>query len=177
MNEIVKVSIKGVSPLLMHRFPMVEIKNIEKKSMEEQAEISAYRCPDTNQLYIPGVAIRQSLINGAAYSKGKKNSSLSKSAAACVLIFPERCLLGLEKYEIDSRPVVIRATKGRIIRHRPRLDKWQCQFELEYDPDLLKEEQVRTIVDDAGSRVGLLDFSPRCKGPFGRFSVVEWKKD
>jgi len=34
---------------------------------------------------------------------------------------------------------------------------------------------LRHIVDDAGSRVGLLDFRPERKGPFGRFIVIEWK--
>ena len=27
----------------------------------------------------------------------------------------------------------------------------------------------------AGKRVGLGDFRPACKGPFGKFVVVEWK--
>jgi len=31
------------------------------------------------------------------------------------------------------------------------------------------------VVDDAGVRVGLLDFRPERKGSFGRFMVVEWK--
>jgi len=70
---------------------------------------------------------------------------------------------------------VIAATKGRIVRHRPRLDQWQLKFEIEYDPTLLKETQVRKIVDDAGCRVGLLDFRPERKGPFGRFTVTNWK--
>jgi hypothetical protein len=36
---------------------------------------------------------------------------------------------------------------------------------------------VRVIVNDAGSRVGLLDFRPEKKGPFGRFSVIKWDSD
>jgi hypothetical protein len=48
-------------------------------------------------------------------------------------------------------------------------------FEIEYDTVLLKEEELRQVVDDAGSRVGLLDFRPEKKGPFGRFIVTEWK--
>ena len=28
--------------------------------------------------------------------------------------------------EVDSRPVVIPSTKGRIMRHRPKLETWQA---------------------------------------------------
>jgi len=32
-------------------------------------------------------------------------------------------------------------------------------------------------VDDTGQRVGLLDFRPEKKGPFGRFVVTRWDND
>jgi len=173
----VKVTLKGISPLLMHAYPLVDITNppLEKRPIEEQAELAAYRCPDTEELYIPGVAIQRALISAAAYSKGKGRASLQKQAAACLLVNPERVSLGVSTYKIDSRPVVIPATKGRVMRHRPRLDDWQASFELEYDENLLDEKQVRQIVDDMGSRVGLLDFRPERKGPFGRSMVIEWR--
>lgn len=62
-----------------------------------------------------------------------------------------------------------------LLRHRPRLDKWKAAFGLLYDETLMKPEQVRRIVDDCGSRVGLLDFRPERKGPFGRFMVTKWE--
>jgi len=171
----INCTIKGISPLLMHAFPMQPIEAIEKKSPEEQAECSAYRNSSDGYLYIPGIAIQRALVASATYSKGKGRGSLQKPVAACVVINPEHCDLGVKKYIIDSRPVVIAATKGRIIRHRPRLDEWEVDFEIEFDDSLLTETQMRRIVDDAGSRVGLLDFRPERKGPFGRFMVIDWK--
>lgn len=169
--------IKGVSALLMHSYPMVPIENppLEKRTPEEQAETAAYRDPETKELYIPGVALQRALIGAAAYSKGKGRASLQKQAAASLFISPERVSLGTKEYAVDSRPVVIQATRGRIVRHRPRIDAWAACFEIEYDDSLLSEKQVRQIVDDAGSRVGLLDFRPEKKGPFGRFIVTIWK--
>ena len=168
--------IKGISPLLMNAFPMEPLeRGWEKWNKEKQAAISEYRNPDTGNLYIPGVAIQRCMINGGSYSKGKGRASLIKPVAACVIVSPERIDLGVKEYLIDSRPVVVPATKGRIIRNRPRLDEWECTFEIEYDEELLSNEQVRQVIDDAGKRVGLLDFRPEKKGPFGRFIVVEWK--
>ena len=168
----VRVTMKGTSPLLMHRFPLEPIEAMEKKEPKEQAEIAAYRDPENNSLYIPGVAVQRALIGAAVYSKGKGRASLQKQVAACVLVSPERIHLGTNTYTIDSRPVVVPATKGRIIRHRPRLDEWQMTFEIEWDPVLLTKKQLRTIVDDAGSRVGFLDFRPEKKGPYGRAVVT-----
>jgi hypothetical protein len=172
----IEVTIKGETALLMHAFPMVPIESIEKKSPEEQAELASYRDPETGQLYVPGINIQRAFIAGATYSKGKGRSSLQKSAAACLLVTPERILLGVDKYdEIDARPVVVPATKGRVVRFRPRLNTWSLKFEIEYDDVLLTATQVRRIVDDTGKRVGLLDFRPEKKGPFGRFIVVRWE--
>lgn len=169
--------IKGISGLLMHTFPMVPIENppIEKRTPEEQAELSAYRDSENEDLYIPGIAIQRSFIAAAAFSKGKGRASLQKQAAACMFVFPDRVSLKTKKYVIDSRPVVVPATRGRVIRHRPRLDNWEVAFEIEYDESLLTERQVRQIVDDSGRRVGILDFRPERKGPFGRYIVTEWK--
>ncbi len=169
------VTIKGISPLLMHRYPMEPIEAIEKKSREEQAEIAAYRIPESKELYIPGVALQRALIGAAVYSKGKGRASLQKPVAACFIIDPEYLSLNKTEYTIDQRPIVIPSTKGRIIRYRPRLDEWEVSFNLTFDDVLVTESQARKIVDDAGSRVGLLDFRPACKGPFGRFIVTEWK--
>ena len=176
VNERIKTKIKGISPLLMHRFPLEPVQAIAKKSKEEQAEIAAYRDEETGELYIPGVAIQRALIAAATYSKGKGRATLQKPVAACVFVDPDQCALGTKVYKIDARAVVVPATKGRIVRYRPRLDVWETAFSLDYDPELLTEQQLRTVVDDAGARVGLLDFRPERKGPFGRYMVTAWER-
>ena len=175
MTKAIHVRIKGTSPLLMHKFPLVEPDPpLKQRTPEDQAEFAAYRTED-GELYIPGIAIQRCLIAAAVYSKGKGRASLQKPAAACMLISPELVGLGVTEYTVDSRPVVIPSTGGRVVRHRPRLDDWSVEFTLEYDLVLIAETEARKIIDDAGSRVGLLDFRPERKGPFGRFMVVEWR--
>ena len=171
----IQCMIKGISPLLMHAFPMSDPPaGWEKWDREDQARIAEYRDPD-GKLYVPGVALQRSMIAAAAYSKGKGRATLQKPVAACVLVSPDRSIIDQQKYEIDSRRVVIPATKGCIIRHRPRFEEWSLQFVIEYDDELLSEKELRQVIDDAGKRVGLLDFRPEKKGPFGRFVVTSWK--
>ena len=169
------VTIKGISPLLMHRFPLAESEAFEKWLPEAKAEWVAYRDVTTQELYIPGTNLQRSLISAAAYSKGKGRGNLVRTAAAALFVSPEVLLLGVKEYIIDVRIVTNPVTKGRHPRHRPRLDTWQVTFMIEWDETLLTEKQVREIVDNAGQRVGILDFRPEKKGPFGRFMVTEWK--
>ena len=86
------------------------------------------------------------------------------------------CPLNTKKYEVDSRSVVIPSTGGRIMCHRPRLDEWALDFTLDIDTEMFSPALVRQIVDDAGKKVGLGDYRPDRKGPFGKFVVVNWKE-
>jgi len=172
--QTVRVEIEGVTALLMHQFPMQPIEALEKKPIGEQAKLAAY-LDEHEILYVPGIAIQRALIGGATYSKGKGRSSLQKNVAACVSVSPERVSLHTKEYQVDSRPVVVPATKGRVMRHRARIDKWKLTFDVEYDETLLTRDQLNRILIDTGQRVGLLDFCPERKGPFGRFIVTKFQ--
>jgi hypothetical protein len=171
------VTVEGVTPLMMKRYPEEPIPGFEKKPKEEQAELSAYRIPGSKELFIPGDAMQRALINAATYSKGKGRASLQKIAAACLAVLPERIGLGIDKFVVDSRPVVVPATKGRIMRHRPRIDKWKATFGVEWDETELNAEQVKKIIEDMGKKVGLLEYRPACKGRFGKCKLVKWQLD
>lgn len=175
--KTVEVTIKGTAPLMMHKYPMVPTENppLEKRPPAEQAEIAAYRDETSGMLFLPGVALQRALVGAGTYIKGKGRATMQKPTAACVLVTPDRLELGTKHFEIDARPVVIKATGGRVIRYRPRIDAWQVSFTLEYDDNLMKESDMRAVVDAAGTRVGLLEFRPERKGPFGRFVVVKWE--
>lgn len=175
MKEV-KIVMKGKSPIMMHKYPENPISGFEKKPKEEQAELVSYRIPGSRELYVPGVAIQRALINSALYSRGRGRASLQKEAAACFMVSPEYVGLGTEKYVIDSRPVTIPATKGKIMRHRPKVNEWKISFGLEWDETLISEEQVKKIVEDMGIRTGLLEFRPACKGSYGRCEIEEWQE-
>jgi hypothetical protein len=175
VTKTIRCEITGMSALLMHAFPMVPVEALEKKTPEEQAEHAVYRIPGSRELYIPAVAVQRALIAGAGFSKGKGRATLAKPVAACVIIDPEYLGLGTTEYTVDGRPVVIPATKGRVMRYRPRLDNWKVEFNLSYDDAMLSAKQIREVVDNTGKSVGLLDFRPEKKGPFGRFTVTNWE--
>jgi hypothetical protein len=173
-QRVADITIEGQTPLLVHAYPLVRIEAFEKKTPEEQATLALYLDPE-GQPFFPGINVQRALIAGAVYSKGKGRASLQKPAAACVFVQPERLPLGGVRWQVDARPVVVPATKGRVVRYRPRFDAWHFNFQLEWDDALIRDVEMRCIVDDTGQRVGIGDFRPERKGPYGRFTVVAWQ--
>lgn len=184
----INVSIKGLSPLLMNRFSeeseaavsrgTSKVIRSNSETPREQAEKAAYKTP-AGELYIPGPNIFSCIIEAGKFHKsGKQKVTTKKSSLipAGVWMLSVECPLNETEFEVDSRPVVIPSTGGRIMRHRPRLDLWETSFSLQIDKDMFDSSFVLQIVNDAGSKVGLGDFRPDRKGPFGRFAVSEWKE-
>lgn len=183
----INVTIEGTAPLLMNRFnEEAEVKVSSgisavsigtKGTPREQAAKKTYSDSDGN-LYIPGPNIFSCLIQAGKFHKnGKTKVTTTKSSLipAGMALQEVVCPLGTKKFEVDSRSVVIPATGGRIMAHRPRLDNWSLSFTLDVDESMFSSDFVRLLVDDAGRKIGLGDFRPDRKGPFGKFVVTAWK--
>jgi hypothetical protein len=185
---LIDVTISGVSPLLMNRFTEKAQAAVEagtsatlrgsKGTPREQAEDSAYRMPD-GTLYLPGTAIFAAIISAGRFHKaGKRALTTARESIVPAAVFLQSVELSLKTkdFEVDSRPVVVPATGGRIMKHRPRLDTWATSFTLELDESVMEPKLLRVLVDDAGKKIGVGDFRPARKGPFGRFVVTNCKE-
>ena len=183
------VTITGKTPMLLHRFTdaaqMAATDGTrsaaaagDRGTPMEQAEDSLYK-DEQGRIVFPGPNLFRCLIEAGKFFKaGKSKITTQKTSMipACLsvvdLIIP---IQHNEPWTVDARPVRIPSTGGRIIRYRPCFHDWTMTFELELDTSMLTEKLLRSIVDAAGSRIGLGDFRPDCKGPFGKFVVTEWK--
>jgi hypothetical protein len=177
----IKVKIKGITPLLMHKFNEEDLESKTKRDKNmlprECAEHSAYRTKN-NELFIPAHCIFCSIMEAGKYHKiGKNKITTQKSSLipAGLSIEEKECSLGTKDFEVDSQSVVVPATGGRIMAHRPRLDEWETSFIIHIDTTLFNERLIREIIDDAGTKCGVLAYTPRHKGWFGKFKVTEWK--
>jgi hypothetical protein len=101
--------------------------------------------------------------------------NLYNSLICAVMLEPYYPLISNGDWSVDTRPVRIPATGGRILRHRPIFHDWRVTFELEVDEEMFAPKLVRELVDASGSKIGLCDYRPDCRGPFGRFRVDAWK--
>ncbi len=184
------VEITGVSPLICNAFHDEAAQAAtngtrgssaaaDRGTPREIAEKKLYRCPDGTP-GIPQPNMLRSLVDGGQFHKIGKTQVTTTARSmmfSCVdvrgVMLP---IIHKQPWRIDIRPVVIPATKGRILAYRPCFDDWAVEFEIELDTTQMSEKLLRAIVDDAGSRIGLGDFRPARKGPFGRYCVTQWRE-
>ncbi len=188
--KLINVSIRGDTSFLMHRFnEQEEVQNSTRKVLikrgtpREEAEKVCHIDKD-GRFFFPGIAIARLLREAGANHKIKGSRRSAKFVVpAAVFVMQDEVLLRngdgksfAKDFEVDSRPVVIPATRGRIMRHRPRFDGWGASFTLRINDDILPPEFVHSLLTEGGVTIGLGDFRPQTSGPFGTFQVTEWKE-
>ena len=183
MKKIV-VEIEGTSPLLMHScanmMQQAATKNPAKNyDPRVDAENVAYR-DKAGDLIVPSRCLKACILNAASWYKfGKK--SAKQILAGCTRIEPYDIALSdakgksLKDYEIDQRPVVVQ--RSRIIRARPRLDEWRLKFNIIYNDEIIGDVQIiKSIIEEGGQRIGILDNRPQKYGENGTFKVVSFEE-
>jgi len=177
----VEVELTGVTPLLMNSPKSMIEDNVSKQlqtktkdyDLVKEAEKLAYKT-DKGELYIPAEAIKGSLINASSFKKIGKYAAKSIIAGG-VFIINQQIGLGTKKYELDIRTVVIQ--RARVVKSRPMIKDWKVKFELQYNENMIgNSEIIKTILIEAGQRIGLLDFRPQKNGSFGMFEVTKWQE-
>ncbi len=151
----------------------------DRGTPREIAEKKLYTSADGKKLILPGPNMFRCLIDAGKFFKaGKSKVTTQKSSlipAAVAMNDIEIPIKYKEPWEVDSRPVRIPSTGGRILAHRPMFNDWSLSFSLELDETIISPALLREIVDAAGKRIGIGDFRPDCKGMFGKFVVTHWK--
>lgn len=187
MTNAINISIEGVSPLLLHRFTdaaqMAATSGTrssiatESESPREQAEQALY-VDEGGASGIPQPNLFRCIVDAGKFFKaGRSKITTQKSSLIPACVGIRELFLPLESkggWKVDTRPVRIPATGGRILRHRPCFDDWRLRFTVDLDTDMIGVKLFREIVDAAGTRIGLGDFRPDTKGPFGKFKVTNW---
>lgn len=176
----VKVELKGITPLLMNS-PKSMIDNagikLQTKTKDfdlvKEAEKLTYR-KESGELYVPSSAIKGSLINASSFKKIGKYAAKSIIAGG-VFILEQEIGLGIKKYDLDIRTVVIQ--RARVVKSRPMIKDWKITFELQYNENMIGNSNIiKEILIEAGQRVGILDYRPQHYGSFGMFEVSKWEE-
>jgi len=142
---------------------------------EEEAEKRCYWMDETkSSLSYPSTGLYRGL---SIASKGIKigKSYLEKYVLGDVTIFPEPFVpFNVKAYDIHKVRVVV--VKQGIIRHRPWLKTWQLSFITRWEDIYLGKDFHKsflpTLLEKWGSMLGMGDFRPEKKGPYGRFKVI-----
>lgn len=181
--EILHIQLNGLSALLMNNptsMTRLEGAKLSRKTIpspEEEAAPKRYLLPDGN-FYIPAIAIRSSMLNGAkGYRIGKRPAREILSAAVTLTEekFPLKRSgnpINGSDYSLEIRRAVVQ--RQGVMRSRPRIDlPWEIEATFGFNSDLANLDQIRTALENAGQVIGLLDYRPEKTGWFGKFSVTE----
>ncbi|MBF0260410.1 MAG: hypothetical protein HQL97_01060 [Magnetococcales bacterium] len=184
----IEIIIEGDTPLICNRFTdeaqmaassgsRVNTGGGDRGSPQEIATKKLYIGHDGKPM-IPGPNLFRAIIDGGKFFKsGKSQITTLKSSLipACVGIDEIEIPIWHDApWNVDTRAVRIPSTGGRILAHRPSFNDWKLAFTILLDESLLHMKLLREIVDAAGVRIGLGDFRPACKGPYGKFKVAKW---
>lgn len=152
----------------------------ERGTPMEQAAKKLYYGRDGKVLVVPQPNLLRCLVDGGLFHKaGKSKITTQRNSLlyACLDIEDaEIPITHKEPWRVDTRAVRIPSTGGRILAHRPMFDDWSLRFIVVLDTDVVSIKLLRQIVDDAGKKIGLGDFRPATKGPFGKFVVTQWRE-
>ena len=180
-----KVTWKGISPLIMHSCQCVNplhpiAKELKKytskknKTDEDLIKISdleweagAY-WKDGFGLYMPAENVEATIQNGA--KANKKGKDIEKYVNVTDLYIPFNYGENLSKEELiqnyeyrDTR--IMTVMRSKILRTRPRFDQWNITFNLMYNEEKIDIETIVNAMEYAGSYVGLCDSRPK----YGKF--------
>lgn len=186
-----EIQVEGTTPLICNKFTDAAaeaassgtrsaIATTDRGTPLEIAQSKLYIGIDGKTPVIPQPNLLRCLVEGGRFHKvGKSQVTTAKSSMlfACVDIDgAEIAIVHQQPWKVDTRAVRIPSTGGRILAHRPMFDDWKLSFVMEVDETIMSPKLMRQIVDDAGKRIGLGDFRPATKGPYGRFVVTQWQE-
>lgn len=181
--ETLHIKLKGLSPLLMNNptsMGRVEGGALSRKVIpmpDDEAASKRYLLPDGN-FYIPAIAVRSSMLNGARGYRIGRRPAREILAAAVILtdevfpIFRNGKPIPGSNYQIEIRRAVVQ--RQGVMRARPKIDlPWEVECIFGFNSELANLEQVKTALTTAGQAIGLLDYRPERSGWFGRFEITD----
>lgn len=184
----IEVEIRGITPLLIHRFgEQAEMEKanrrivVETRDPREEATKHAYIAKN-GTFYFSAFSIPNSMGNAGASHKQKGSRKTLRYVVPSAIRMTDDTITILngngpaKDFEVDSRPVTIPATKGRVMRHRPRFDVWSATFDVRVNETILPVDFVLQLLTEGGQQIGIGDYRPEKGGPFGVFNVTSWKE-
>ena len=185
--ETIHFRITGTAPLLMNKDTLADplhaltkehkALTIKKKKTDEDHEAisrSEWKAclywDDEIGIYISAEAVEAVMRNAA------KRQRMGQTFRTAVLVLESKIPLvydGPKDWRelikdprfVDRRP--IKQRNVRVLKTRPRFDKWGFEVTVMYDPELINKREVISALEQGGRICGLLDWRPR----YGQFEV------
>lgn len=175
--------IAGISSLVMHQWDDKakrvlrerqggrKTKDREKRDPQAEADAATYKCKDGTP-GIPAIAFKSSLISAAHKDLGIEKT-LVRKAVFTGLADPQQ-VLPITFSRVEVREDLVRVGAGQPdLRYRPYFFDWKCSLVLQFEPSMIRVEDLATLIERAGLTVGIGEWRPEKGGEYGRFKIDE----
>ena len=178
----VVIRIKGISPLIVHKFDQKITLEMEAKQQgKSKTEKHKIRVPENDFEGakhksplgwdgFPAGGFRKAIIRGA-----KMTGMVMKDAQMSFFVksdCEEKQLVKING-ECRMRTDMVRVGMGSAdIRYRPEYLNWSAELLIEYNESMISTEQLFQMVAAAGYGCGIGDWRPERGGGYGRFEIV-----
>jgi hypothetical protein len=183
----ITLRIESLAPMIQHCWSekaktMIREKGQGKKTKDRSArdprqdmEDATYRTLD-GRYAIPLLALKNAIIGAAHKDLGIEKTLVRKALFLSSTGGNDRH--GSPLIVIDCDPPTMREDCVRVgmgsadLRYRPHFEAWSADVVIDYDADLLRPDDIVTLINRAGFGVGICEWRPEKNGEFGRFRVV-----
>ena len=187
--KTIDVEIRGNTPLLIHKFAEQAEQSkatrrvmVDSMNPRDEATKNAYIAQD-GTYYFNAFSVPATMANAGVNHKMRGSRKTLKFVVPSAVRMESDTVTILDgegkaakNFEVDGRPVTIPATKGRVMRYRPRFDQWSAKFRLILNDQMLSSEDAHRLLNEAGESIGIGDFRPEKRGPFGTFRVTKFEE-
>jgi hypothetical protein len=164
MQKELKVTIKGITPLLQGKMGVDEKSPVEEKAYKQDGE---YCFPFTWIIEaIKAMSKREK-------EPGRRGGSYFKTIAAAVQIEPEWIILNTSKLETYGRYLKTKMRGDRVWAESPMFKEWEATFKMIVDTSIIKPDKVLHFLEEAGRLNGVGCWRPERGGRFGKFILVK----
>lgn len=183
--------IKGIAPIVMHNGRLADLtdpyarkmKDITSKRKKTDADydelarlefLGGLYLDDNDVPCVPAYVFEACIIGKGGAARKER---MGKESAAALWVMEDAPLVyegprDASELWTDKRFVfqaLVRVGQAKIMRTRAIFKEWAAEITIDFNENLLDEEEIKRWVEVAGEQVGLMDWRPR----FGRFDV-EW---
>lgn len=188
--EEFEVKVKGISPLIVHRFSEKAKKQIEDKQQKKARQAKEARDPNAEflaSLYVmPGnvagvegckygikaVWFKLAAVSACRYSDGLKMTNV-RGAFHVLADDGDLVLLHYDRLRMREDPVTI-GMGSRDIRYRGEFSNWWVSLRIRYNAAAITPEQIVNLLQAGGFGCGIGELRPsqQCSDQFGMFEVA-----
>lgn len=187
MIRIAEAHLENISPYSPSKYYSVpKVGNETNSAYEDRTWRERIHYDDNNQIYIPPMALKNTLQGAASFLGRKVPGRGMKTFAAffkATVLVQDAMDLGIDKDSVPSNKLFVPSDgkpggSSRVMKIFARVDKWKGVARYYIADETISKTVFEEHLKTAGAFVGLGMFRPERGGFYGRFKVnkIDWSE-